>query len=420
MYKAIVAEVITKPHPNADNLQLGLIRGNQVVIGKDVKDGDLMVFFPADGQLTSVFCEAHDLISRMDADGKKAGGYFAKNRRVRAQNFRGEKSDGFAMSVSCLEFTGINVGVLEDGFEFDTINGVLICQKYYTPATQNQNANKSARKKKIAPFFKEHFETVQLGYEINKIPSGAVLYITEKLHGTSHRVGNTLIELELNLFQKLWNKFPLPKFPTRMWKVLHGSRRVVLGDLTSDGYYKTDFRQRATGWLGQYLRKGETLYLEIVGWADETHSLMPFHNTDALKDKKISKIYGKEMRYLYGNQPGQCSVYVYRITMTNEDGIETELSWNQVIARCKELGINPVPMLAKVFYDGDVDNLLKNADELAMGGSSIDQTHIKEGICVRIEHPDYFNILKYKSFVFKVMEGIAKDDDNAVDLEEVS
>lgn len=420
MYKAIIAKVTTKSHPNANNIQLGLIRGNQVVIGKDIKDGDLMVFFPSDGQLSEKFTDVHDLVTRMDENGKKAGGYFAKNRRVRAQNFRGEKSDGFAMPVSCLAFTGIDLSLLTDGFEFDTVNGIQICQKYYTPATMKQMSNK-ALKKEIAPFFKEHFETEQLTYKINEIPTASVIYISEKCHGTSHRITNTLVDVELNPFQRLWNCVPvLPKFPTRNWKVLHGSRRVILGDSTVDSYYQTNFRQKACGWLNEHLKKGETLYLEIVGWANETETIMPSHNAEVLKDKSLVKQYGKQIRYLYGNKPGECSIYVYRITMMNEDGQETELSWNQVVARCKELGINNVPELTRFIHNGDKNKLQQMAEELSNGPSVLDGSHIKEGVCIRIEHPKYFSILKYKSFPFKVMEGIVKDDDSMIDIEESS
>ena len=50
-YSAIVAHINTRPFPNADRLLLGTCLGNQVVVGLDTQDGELGVFFNADGQL---------------------------------------------------------------------------------------------------------------------------------------------------------------------------------------------------------------------------------------------------------------------------------------------------------------------------------------------------------------------------------
>ena len=49
--KAIVAPVTVRPHPNADRVQLADVLGYQVVVGLDVKTGDLGILFPPDSQL---------------------------------------------------------------------------------------------------------------------------------------------------------------------------------------------------------------------------------------------------------------------------------------------------------------------------------------------------------------------------------
>ena len=110
-YLAFISPVKIRPHPNADNIQLGLIKGNQVVIGKEIIDQQLMVYFPSDGQLSEEFCNEHDLVAKFDPVTKKNinGGYFSNNLRVKTQKFRGEKSDGFAMPLNCLEFSGVDI-----------------------------------------------------------------------------------------------------------------------------------------------------------------------------------------------------------------------------------------------------------------------------------------------------------------------
>src|SRR5688572_8565759 len=90
MYEAIVARVKTRPHPNADRVQLGDVLGYQVVVCLDTQDGELGVFFPVDGQLSHEFCLANRLYVKHPDTGEPMGGYFDAKRRVRAQRFRGE------------------------------------------------------------------------------------------------------------------------------------------------------------------------------------------------------------------------------------------------------------------------------------------------------------------------------------------
>lgn len=106
-YSGQICAIKTKPHTNADNVQLGVVNGNQVVIGKDIANDAIGIYFDCDGQLSEAYCTANDLCTRFNEEGKKiGGGYFASNRRVCAQNFRGEKSNGFWMPLQSLQFTG--------------------------------------------------------------------------------------------------------------------------------------------------------------------------------------------------------------------------------------------------------------------------------------------------------------------------
>ena len=44
------------PHSNADRLQIATIFGASVIVGLDVKIGDLGVYFPIDLQLSEEYC----------------------------------------------------------------------------------------------------------------------------------------------------------------------------------------------------------------------------------------------------------------------------------------------------------------------------------------------------------------------------
>jgi hypothetical protein len=55
--------------------------------------------------------------------------------------------------------------------------------------------------------------------------------------------------------------------------------------------------------------------------------------------------------------------------------------------------------------------------QMGSGPSMLDQNHIKEGVCVRIEGGLHNKTFKFKSFEFKVLEGIIKDS-GVIDAEE--
>jgi len=85
------------------------------------------------------------------------------------------------------------------------------------------------------------------------------------------------------------------------------------------------------------------------------------------------------------------------------------------------LGIPCVMQVCGQFiYDGDAGKLRTLCESLCGGVSVWDDRHIREGICIRVEHPQMFTILKLKNFEFLAMETVQKDSDDVVDIEEAS
>lgn len=424
-YTALVCKIHTRPHPNADRLQLGTANGYQVIVGLDVQDGELGVFFGPDGQISEEFARANDLVGYTDPDtGERKGGFFPKNRRVRSQKLRGVSSDGFWTGLSSFAFTGISTDNLREGDTFTELNGIPICNKFVTQATLRAAAGqKKQRKDNVC--FPKHIDTKQLKHYIDSIPADSILYITEKLHGTSGRYGYVLEERteRLGFFAKLRRKKPKT---VSEYKYLMGTRNVVLADHTHEGYYgNEEFRFNAVRDI--VLHKGEVLYFELVGYTTTGQTIMSSPSTKDLKDKEITKRYGDKMVFKYGQPEGTCGLYVYRITRTNEDGNVVELSWPQVKRRCGELGIKHVPDLVRgpVIYSPElftIEELMKIISGLTEDlPSTLDPTHIREGVVIRVEAPDgTTDWYKNKSFIFGVLEGYLKDSDEYVDLEESS
>jgi len=152
---------------------------------------------------------------------------------------------------------------------------------------------------------------------------------------------------------------------------------------------------------------------------NKNHSLIM--GSQELEDKKLIKQYGKNMRFTYGCKEGQCDIYVYRIAHVNEDGCEIDLNRCQVETRCEQLGLKVVPLLVEPFlYDGDKEKLGQLLHKISDGPSTIDNTHIREGVVVKVEHKDMCIGLKYKGDSFCELESIRKNDPLFVDIEDVS
>ena len=405
MYEAYITTLKNvRKHSNADRLQIAECFGNQVIVDLSYKEGDIGIYFPTDGKLGKEFAEANDLVRRKDENGNDVGGYLdPEKRNIKAIKLRGEKSDGLFLPLRSLERFG-NISKLKIGDRITTFNGTLICEKYI-PRTNKKNAitiKKTIKKKKEVefPLFAEHVDTEQLDYNLDNFKKGDLCYITLKMHGTSQRTGNLPKQNNKSWLTRLKDKYLKTKYD-----VITGTRRVVLDKFTGNaGFYNDDvFRKKYHDLLKDKLYKGEEIYYEIVGYVNESTPIMPDGNNKKIQDKEFVKKYGDKTRFSYGCDEGTNNIYVYRMTMTNEDGYVVEYPWELVKTRCEEIGINHVPELDKFFY-ATKEDLLERVDKYLDITDPIGKTHIAEGVVVRIDIKKSFKAYKKKGFFFKVLE----------------
>lgn len=400
-YSALVVEINNiRPHENADRLVCTSICGNNVIVGKDTQVGDVGLFFPLESQLGEEFAKANDLIRRKDENGKPAGGMFDQNRRVRAQKFRGEKSMGFFCPLSYLyNLPGVDEDSfsLKPGDEIETLGGYDISKKYIIPGNTQSVAGKKGKKTKkesriIPEQFHFHFDTAQLGRNMHKIEPNSLISVTWKFHGTSGIVGNVLVKKKQNLFQKLLTK--LFGVPNTEYDYIYASRRVVKNDDKQyNHFYNFDIWGDAGSKFKGLLHQGEQVYYEIVGYLPNGGEI--------------------QKGYDYGCEKGRYDVYVYRITMTNPEGVVTELPWHQVKHRAKELGVKTCP---EIYYGKAAGFCGLPLDDGAFGEHLYahlsdhyvyDQKSIfcknsvpEEGVVVRVENGDGIENYKDKAFAF--------------------
>jgi hypothetical protein len=253
------------------------------------------------------------------------------------------------------------------------------------------------------------------------------------MHGTSVRYGNVIKEYPLNAFQK-WinNLFKRNIFNTKKVRdEFLGTRNVIL-QKTKDGKYIGGYYgdgepySHAAKLLKGKLKPDEVVYGELVGYTSDGKPLF-FQNIGGHRElADLAKQIGStKMDYHYGCKPGQCAFYVYRITQNGVD-----LTWEQLQQRAKELEVNTVPLLAKIVYYGNKKEQIDETIEvLSEGIDPIGKTHLREGVCIRtsrlitvgkevVEHKP--KIYKQKGYWFRLLEGIIKDKEDYVDLEEIA
>lgn len=430
-YTAFVTRITNvRKHPDAHSLLLGECFGNQVVVGLDVKENDVGIYFPADGRLSEEYLRVNNLVRNV-VDGKNIGGLFDPNGKVRTQKIRKEKSDGYFCSLESVSYTGIDIYKLEIGLAFTEFNGHKICEKFVNTKTQNARSQKKEFVEKIKfPMFYEMPDTQQLAYRLDELKDGMFLIITEKVHGTSQRTSNSIEEKHAwygRIINGLLKRTIIN--PVRNYKYVGGTRRVVIKDFaTYRGFYGDNekYRECAHNRFVGKLRKGETVYYEVVGYAAEHTPIMPSADNTKLQDKEFVKKYGKTTHFTYGCGQGVHDVYVYRMTITNDEGDEVDYSWDMVKHRCAEMDVKHVPELGRTLFrlgTGEGENanatqLLHYLDDHHVNGdSTLCDKHIREGVVVRADGSKW-QVWKYKSFQFKVLEDIIKLDPESVDIEE--
>ena len=423
MYNAYVVEIHDlQKHSNADKLQVAKVFGLNVIVWADVQVGDIMIYFPSDGQLNKEFAEYCNLLRKKDANGNNIGGYMDERKcNIKAIKLRGEYSDGLLIPVNKLtNFLKLDKDYFDIGDVINTVEGVEICKKY-VPQRNNKTESTSQTKKKNNkdkyPLFHEHIDTKQLVYNYGELMDGDRLTITLKIHGTSARTSNTKLIEKQGLFKRIINAI---KNKYSEYRTVSGTRRVVLDNFDGGYYGSNEFRKKYHDLFDGKLYKGETVYYEIVGYTESGQLIMPQCDNKKLNDKEFIKRYGETTSFTYGCSDGESDIYAYRMSMTNEDGVEIDYSTEYTMLRCEQMGVKHVPVIKTIdnFSVDDIDEFRKYINEISDGADLIDPTHIREGVVVRVENRLEFTAYKHKSMDFKILEGIIKEDATSPDMEE--
>lgn len=469
MYKAYITYVKNiRPAENSDFLNACEVFGNTTIIDKTITEDTLILYLPSDGQISIEFGEKNNLFRKKDDDGNNIGGFVDPvKRNITAIRLRGNRSDGLVLPISCLNYCYTHGDASAELHAGDIINGTLngheICRKYIPRRNiieynkQKYGSKIPHKKIPIAPLFMEHVDTEQLAYNLSAFKPGDEIEITLNMHGTSQRTGYLPV---LKGYKKTFVDWLLRRDgkPIYDWGYVSGTRRTVLENYDGGYYGSNEFREQHSKTFEGKLWKGETVYYEVVGFTHTGAPIMVEGNNEKL-GKDFVKRYGKTTVFSYGCRPlgldinvsyfegnieegivkeyPQSDIYVYRMTMTNEDGAVVEYSPDFMRYRCEQMGVKSVPVFtkgyitdnyiisktyengAKEYYHESLGEAIKAlAEQYYDGPDPIGKTHIREGVVVRIVNRPKFTAFKHKNFDFKQLEGLIKDSVTAPDMEE--
>lgn len=373
-----------------DNVVGTPIFGFQAIVGKDTEPGDLGIIFPAETQLSDEFCYENNLYRHGDKNKNEgAKGYIEDNRRVRAVKFRGHRSDCLFMPLTSLSYIkGLDIDDLKEGDTFDTLLDHEICRKYVVklPRAQTQlEKNKLKFKRVDTKFMPEHYDSDNYWRNQHVIPEGKEIIVTQKLHGTSIRVGNTIVRRKISAFERFLKRIGIKVLETE-FDYVFGSRKVIkdVNNPHQNHFYGVDIYSEEGKKLEGVIPEGFILFGELVGWTSEGSPI--------------------QKHYTYRVPEKTCDLYIYRVAHVNPQGMVTDLAWDQVKEFCRDRGLKHVPELWRGKHkDFKVDKFIDKRYAYEKGawvpGNAIlldDDSPVDEGVCVRADGLAPY-ILKAKS-----------------------
>lgn len=370
-----------------DNLVGVPVLGYQALTTRGIEAGELALVFTAETQLSEDYAHENQLYRDKTLNKgynphswEGTSGYLDANRRIRAIKLRGHRSSALLMPPSSLDYTGAKWWELKEGDTFDSINGHDICQKYLIPVKRGSNATQKLNKqfKRVdVNVFREHIDTDNFWRNKHLLKPGQEVVVTQKLHGTSIRVGNVPVLRQKGRVEKFLNRW----LPTadHEFDVVYGSRKVIkdANNPNQNHYYKEDIWTQYGKQIAELIPEGYMVYGELVGWASN--------------DTPIQK------NYSYHLPVGKAELYVYRVENVNQNGDHSDLSWDGVKQFCQARGLKWTPELYRVkpweLDEWYVDALMNKRYHEEFTGNGVtdallplsDKKTVDEGIVIRQE-----------------------------------
>ena len=424
-------------NPKVERLKVAHVQGYDILVSIDEQPGKY-VYFPTNSMINPALLSFANLYrhGELNANSEKTG-FFEDNGRVKAICLQKQVSEGFLLPFTILQefiLSSVNVALDEkdcpDGLEFDQAEhggkAFWINRKYVIHNNnQRQNAgnpgDRKARKRnrKIAKLdavienqFRFHYDTVLLRKNPNVIAPNDLISISAKIHGTSHVSAYVKCRRYLNWREHLASWITKRKDLFNDYMHLYSSRSVIKNRFLykgkqrhAGGFYGIDVWKYADDYLQPFMVKGMTIYAEIAGYLPNGSYIQKDYDYGCVPPqvKNLDEAEMREGDYVCGVN---YKVFVYRITMTNEDGIVHEFSAKEVQQWCAKKGLTPV----RDFYYGYAKDLYPDLDTESENWSTefMERMANDKNFFMEMRSPDCNNNVPHEGIVIKVEDGVPR------------
>tara|TARA_B100001245_G_C22885773_1_gene426196 strand:+ start:695 stop:1981 length:1287 start_codon:yes stop_codon:yes gene_type:complete len=332
--------IVRLPSPVAleglDNLVGLQVLGSQALVAKDSDYGELALVFTAGTQLSEEFAYRNNLHRHNDKnEDQSQSGYLEDNRHVRSLKLRGHRSDALIVGLDSLSYIKrLDLSQFKEGDTFDRIGDHEICRKFVRKRTHKERVlekNKKIFSRVDEKFLPQHYDTDNYFKYSHVIPEEKEVTVTQKLHGTSIRIANTIVHRKLSRLEKIAHKVGVTVVD-REYDYVYGSRRVIKdkNNPTHVHFYDTDIWSTEGEKLVGKIPKGYLVYGELVGWTADGAPL--------------------QSKYTYQVPQGLAELYVYRVATINPEGVVLDMSYDQIVEFCRDRDLKVVPLLWRGKY----------------------------------------------------------------------
>lgn len=351
------------PIPDAHSIVKAVLGTDTVVVSKDTKVGDIVVFFPVGACISSKYLRELNLyssaelnsnyddyltvanelnalmtkpakdeediskIQELEARRKGMVGFFSHKGNVRCIKLRGQVSMGYVAPVTTLEQVWPELRTVlwskELGNVIDMIGTEQLCWKYipvgktasedtrtsYKMPWYKRSLRKLKRFDRLIPgFFRPHYDTAHLDRNAHLIEPDDEITETVKVHGTSVILSNLPVRRKLNLWERLRKKLGMKVQETEFGEI-YSTRRVIQNKYINPGATRANNEpgneyEAVNNEFIHFLSPGMSVYGEIVGYKPNGKPIQSPKGID----------------HDYGCERGEHKFMPYRITETDGEG----------------------------------------------------------------------------------------------------
>lgn len=337
------------PHPNADKLEVGVIKGWNVVIPKDqLHAGDMIVYFPPDTLVPEALGASLGVNKYINP--KNGFG------RVRAIKLRGHASHGFSAKVDDVKAYLPTIEFKED----ENIAEKLGCKKW-EPEEPKQPGPKGGKTVKSSPLLTKYTDIQNFRHHPSVFEEDELVVVTEKIHGSNLR--SALLFNESKRWWKPWT------WLQKTYVLSCGSNNVQRS-IDEGGIYNIAIKDPKMVAMLRYIWEKKDPKKNIIVYGE---------------------VFGSNIQDLkYGRAEPDYVIFDISVDDVYQD-------WSYLRSMCTMFNIPTVPELYRGKFNMDKIKSLVSGNTFLMDKDA----HMREGIVIKPEKEGVWNngrkILKYVS-----------------------